>query len=81
MRHLDKTFAGFPSDALRGRIGGGEFGVGPLQPLELPHHSVVFGVGDGRLIQNVIQVFVTAEFVAETFYFATYFGVAHIRPI
>ena len=36
-----------------------------LQGLQLAHQRVVFGVGDLRMVENVILVFVMAKFLAE----------------
>ena len=47
--------------------------------LQAPHQRVVFGVGDLRLIENVVEVFVTAKLFAEPFDFAR--GIFHAHLI
>jgi len=70
MAELDEAFAGGAADALGGRVRGDERGVGLFEGLEFAHEDVVFGVGELGLIEDVIEVLVVAEIVAEIVNFA-----------
>ncbi len=70
MGEFDKAFAGGSANALGGRVGSDERGVGLFEGLELAHESVVLGVGELGLIEDVIEVFVVAEILAELLNFA-----------
>lgn len=67
---FDEAFAGGSTDALGGGVGGDERGVGLFEGLELAHEGVVLGVGELGLIEDVIEVFVVAEILAELLNFA-----------
>ena len=67
---FDEAFAGGSADALGGGVGGDERGVGLFEGLELAHEGVVLGVGELGLIEDVIEVFVVAEILAELLNFA-----------
>ena len=60
-----KPSRGFAADALGGRIRSEQFGMLGFQRLELAHQRVVFGVGDLRIVEHVILMFVVAQFLAE----------------
>ena len=53
------------SDAAGGRILGDEIRVLGLEPLELLHQGVEFGVRDLRVVQDVIALFVITDEQAE----------------
>ncbi len=78
VRHFDESLARFSADALSGGISGDQFGMLGFQGLQPPHHHVVFGVGDFRLVQNVIQVFVMAQRFAQLFDFPIHSLSAHL---
>ncbi len=65
MRDLDESLAGLAAYALRGRIGRDQRWMPGLEVLQLPHQFVEFGVADLGLIEDVVAVFVVADFVAE----------------
>ncbi len=67
MRRLDHAFAGLAAHALSGRIGGDELGMFGFELDELVHELVEFGVGDFRIVEGVVAVFVMADFVAQGF--------------
>jgi hypothetical protein len=56
---------GLASDPLRGAVGGDELGKLLLQPPKLPHELVVLGVGDLRLVQDVVAVVVMVDLLAK----------------
>jgi len=53
------------ADALSGRIGAAQFGVFRFERLQLPKQPVVFGIGNFRVVQNVIPVIVPADLLAQ----------------
>ena len=55
------------ADALRGRVGRDELGVVGLEPLELVHERVVFGVGNFGRVEDVVEVLVVAQLMAQSF--------------
>src|SRR5438093_13224814 len=60
-----ERFRGRASDALRRRLRRDELGVGLLELGELAVETVVFGVGDLGPVEDVIQVVVPVELLAE----------------
>ena len=62
---LGEALFGLAADALGGRVGSHEGGVGSFEALQLADEIVVFGVGDGGLVEDVIEVLVVADFIAE----------------
>ena len=70
--HGLKTCARGAADAHRGRIRGNQFRVRGFQLLELAHQPVVGGVGNFRIVGDVIAVFVMAQFFAQVFDFVFY---------
>jgi hypothetical protein len=65
--YLLEAFGGFAAHALGRRAGGEQLRVRGLDALELVHQRVVGGVGNLRGIEDVIEVFVAAEFGAQFF--------------
>ena len=65
MRDFDESLARLAADALGGRIRRDQLGMRGFQRLQLPHHRVVFGVGDLGRVQHVIQMLVVAQFLAQ----------------
>lgn len=66
-----ETFAGSSSDALRGRAGGGKVGILGFDGLEAVHETIELGVGNLRRVENVVEVLVLANLLAEFFDFAS----------
>jgi hypothetical protein len=64
MREFGEAVARGAADALGGGVGGDEFGVGGFELLELAHEAVILGVGDLRGVEDVVEMFVAAEFFA-----------------
>ena len=60
-----KPSRGFPPTRWVGESGGEQFRMLGFQGLQPAQERVVFGVGDLRSVQDVILVFVVAEFFAE----------------
>jgi hypothetical protein len=69
VRHLDEALTGFAAHALGGRVIRDQLRMRFLQRLQLPHHRVVFRVADFRRVQYVIEIFVMAQFLAQSFDF------------
>ena len=65
MGDLGESFFGLAADTLGGRIGSDEVGVVGFEALQLAHEVVEVGVGDRRLVEDVIEVLVVADLVAE----------------
>src|ERR1019366_5596741 len=65
VQHLAESLARFSADALRGRIGGEQFGVFGFQGLEPAHELVILVVGNLRSVEDVVQVFVVPEHLAK----------------
>jgi len=65
MGNFDEALAGLAADALGGRVGGDEIGVGGFEIFELLHQPVEIGVADFGIIENVVAVFVMADLVAK----------------
>ena len=51
--------------ALRGRIGGDQFGVRGFERTQLVHEPVVLGVRHRRLVEHVVAVIVAVDFIAQ----------------
>jgi len=62
---LDEALARLPANALGGRIRGEQFRMLGFQGLEPAQERVIFCVRDLRIIEDVVLVFVVAEFFAE----------------
>ena len=58
---------GLPADALRGRIGRDQLGMLSFELLQLVHELVELGVGDLRIVEHVVAVFVVPNFIAQRF--------------
>ena len=65
VRHFDEAFAGLSAHSLGKRIGRDEFGMGVFERPKFPQKRVVFGVGDGGLIQNIVEMFVMFQLLAK----------------
>ena len=65
VNHLSKTVQGLPPHPLGGGIGGNPLWMGLLQLLQLTQHAVVFKIGDGGLVQDIVQIVVVVELPAE----------------
>ena len=60
-----ESFARRAAYALRRRIGSDEFRIFRLQLLEFLQHPVKLDVGDFRLVEHIIEIFVPAQFFAQ----------------
>src|ERR1700688_3892685 len=67
MRYLDEPFARFASDALGRGIGCNQCRILGLKVFQLPHQLVELGAAVLRMVEDVIQIFVVANFFAEGF--------------
>ena len=65
VHHLGEAVQGLPPHPLGGGIGGNPLRVGLLQLLQLTQHAVVFKIGDGGLVQDIVQIVVVVELPAE----------------
>ena len=65
MRDLGESFFRFAADALGGRVRGDEAGIFFLDALKLAYEVVVLGVGDGGLVEDVVEMLVVTDLVAE----------------
>ena len=63
-----KSFERGRPDPGRGGIRKAKIGILALQPDELPHQDVIFGVGDLWVVQDVVAVIVVVEDAREFFY-------------
>ena len=64
---MTKAFARLAADALGGRIGRDQFGMFVFELLQLNHELVEFGVGDFGIVEDVVEVFVVADFFPQCF--------------
>src|SRR5258708_29779893 len=71
--YFDKSLARLPAYTLRRRVRHDRFGMLRLKLLQAAHHAIVFRVRSIRLIQNVVQMLVTAQRVTQIFDFFSYF--------
>ena len=62
-----ESFARLAADALRGRVGSDQLRMLGLEILQLLHQLVEFEVADLRLVEDVIEMFVMANRVAQRF--------------
>ena len=62
---LTKPSRGLPPTRCVGESGVASSGCCVFQLLQLAHQRVVFGVGDFRLVENVVQMLVAAQLFAE----------------
>ncbi len=60
-----KSFARRATHPLARRIGRDQFGMRGFQLFEAVHHAVKGGVGNLRVVENVIAVFVVPQLLAE----------------
>ena len=67
MRRLREAFLDFAADTLRRGVGRDEVGVFPFKALELVHARVVLRVRPLGAVEDVIEVLMVAEFVAQRF--------------
>ena len=82
MRDLDESLARLAADALRGRIRRNERWVLGFQILQLLHQLVEIGVADFGIVEDVIEVFVVANLLAQSLYlFFDVFRGRHRRKI
>ncbi len=65
MPGLNKSFTRLSANALRRRIGRDQFRMLRLDPLKLVHQLVEFGVRKFRIIENVVEVFVMPNLLAQ----------------
>ena len=65
--HLLETLARRAAHTLRRRIGRAQFGMLGLELLEPLHEPVERGVGNFRIVRDVIEVLIPANLLAETF--------------
>ena len=67
VRHFDESLARLAADALGGRIGRDQFWDARFQILQLLHQLVEFDVADLGIVENVIEILVVANFLAQRF--------------
>ena len=67
MRRFDEALARLASDALGGRIGRHQFWMLVFELLQLNHELIEFGVGKFGIVEDVIAVFVVADFIPQCF--------------
>ena len=63
---LDESLAGLAAYALGGRIGRDQRGMLGFEVLQLLHQLVEFGVADFGIVEDVIEIFVVADFFAQS---------------
>ena len=68
--HLDEAFARLAAHALGGRIGRDELRMRGLQLAQLLHQRVVFGIADLGAVEDVVEVLVAPQGLAERFHFS-----------
>ena len=62
-----KGSGGRPPDALGGRVGGDQVGVGRFQVLQFGHQHVVVVIADDRVVEYEVPVIVRPDFPAQDF--------------
>jgi diacylglycerol kinase (ATP) len=67
MAHFGETFARLSAYPLRGGVGRDQLGVRLLNRGQLSHESVVLGVGDFGLIEDIVEMLVPPQLFAEIF--------------
>jgi hypothetical protein len=74
--YFDESLAGLAAHALGWRIGSEESWVLSFQILQLPHQLVVVEVADFGIVEDIIEILVVANFLAERFdlLFDVFFG-------
>jgi hypothetical protein len=65
MPHLEKFLARLAAHSLGGRIGGNQFRMLRLEPLQLVDELVKLGVGDFGAIEHEIKIFVVLDGLAK----------------
>ena len=60
-----KLLCRLAADSLRRRIGSDKLRVFGFESLELTHELIEFVIGNGRLVENVVTVFVFSNLFAE----------------
>ena len=65
VRHRGKRAVGLAADAAGRRIGGDGYAAGGFQRAQLAHQRIVFGVGNARIIKDIVGVVVRADFGAQ----------------
>jgi hypothetical protein len=65
MAHGAETLARFAADTLGGRIVRYQFGMLRFERLQFVHQAIEPAIGDRRLVEHVIAVFVLADFAAQ----------------
>ncbi len=78
MRGLEEAFGGLAADALGGRVGGDVAGMLGLERLEAVHQGIVLGVGEDGGVEDVVEVLVVADLVAEGLNLLKIWGSAEI---
>src|SRR5439155_8715899 len=68
MLHGSEQVGRGPADALRGAVGGDELGELLLETRQLAHQLVVFGIGDLRIVQDVVPVRMEVDELTELFH-------------
>jgi hypothetical protein len=68
MRHLEKALARLAAHTLRWRIRSDQLRVGSLKRLQFLNQTVKLRVTQFRRIQNVIQVLMATDLVAQILY-------------
>ncbi len=65
MRDLLEAVFGLAADALGGGVGRQEIGMLGFERLQAVHQRVVVGVAESRIVEDVVEVLVVTEVVAE----------------
>jgi hypothetical protein len=65
MRNFDESFTRFPAHPLSGRIRCDQLWMRRFQRFELPYQRVEFSVGDLGRVQDVIQILVVPQLLAQ----------------
>ena len=63
--HLSERGQRHAADALGRRVAGDQFRIGRFQRLELVEQAVVLGIGNARLVENVIAIVVLIQLSAQ----------------
>ena len=67
VRRFEESFARLAADALGGRIGSDQFGMFGFELLQLDHELVELGVCDFGGVEDVVEIFVVADFFPQCF--------------
>jgi len=62
---LNETLTRLASHSLARRIGGDQSRVLRFERLQLAHEGIVLRIGDFRLVENIVQVFVVPQHISK----------------